>query len=65
MAEQVEIRTIRREAGVLVASACGPVVPSTTSTVHDGLAKLFAEGVPVLLDVSGLEFGLGPAPEVS
>ena len=62
--QQVEVRLIRREAGVVVASACGQVVRSTTSTVLDGLAKLFAEGVPVLLEVSGLEFGLGPAPEV-
>lgn len=65
MAEQhVEIRMVRRETGYVVASASGPVVRSTTPRVLEGLAKLFAEGVPVLLDVSGLEFAWAPAPEV-
>jgi AraC-like DNA-binding protein len=53
-----------RAAGLITASLRGPVVPETAPALLDGLAKLFADGVPVLLDVSELRLDWGPAPEV-
>lgn len=65
MAEQhVEIRVVRRDAGLIVASACGALAGSTAPALRDGLVKLLADGVPVVLDVSQLALEWAPAPEV-
>src|SRR3954454_22787253 len=61
--QRVELRTTDG-AGPLVASASGPVVPSTSPDLLHGLVKLLGEGEPVLVDVSGLQLDWGPAAEV-
>jgi AraC-like DNA-binding protein len=62
--QHVESRTVRRGAGLVVASASGPLVGSTAHELRDGLVKLLADGVPVVLDVSRLALEWAPAPEV-
>lgn len=64
MVEHVDIHTIRRDVGLVVASACGSLTGSTASGLRDGLTKLLADGVPVALDVSGLVLDWLPGPEV-
>jgi AraC-like DNA-binding protein len=63
-APRVELRATSTDAGVVVARAVGPVVGSTLVDLRDGLAKLLADGVPVLLDVSEVRLDWAPAPEV-
>jgi AraC-like DNA-binding protein/anti-sigma regulatory factor (Ser/Thr protein kinase) len=60
----IVLRTTRRDVGCLVAAACGEVTTATVATLRTGLDKLLAEGIPVLLDVSGLRLTWAPAPEV-
>ncbi|HEX8520015.1 MAG TPA: hypothetical protein VF667_10535, partial [Pseudonocardia sp.] len=60
----VAVRPVGREAGVLVAAAQGEVTAATAVELRAGVDKLLAEGVPVLLDVSGLALTWAPAPEV-
>jgi len=61
--QRVELRTTDG-AGPLVASASGPVVPSTSPDLLHGLVKLLGEGEPVLVDISGLQLDWAPAAEV-
>jgi AraC-like DNA-binding protein len=60
----VELRTTCRAVGLVRASARGPVLRSTAPELRNGLAKLLADGVPVLLDVSELTLDWAPGPEV-
>ena len=60
----VAVRPVGREAGVLVAAAQGEVTAATAVELRAGVDKLLTEGVPVLLDVSGLALTWAPAPEV-
>lgn len=60
----VELGTVRRDSGRLVAAVRGEVTTATAVTLRTSLDKLFAEGLPVLLDVSGLRLTWAPAPEV-
>jgi AraC-like DNA-binding protein/anti-sigma regulatory factor (Ser/Thr protein kinase) len=63
-AQQVDLATTGRIGEFVVASARGRVTSSAVVALQDGLAKLLAEGSPVLLDVSGLELEWAPAPEI-
>lgn len=60
----VTVRPAGRDGGLLVATARGEVTTATATELRGGLDKLLAEGVPVLLDVSGLRLTWAPAPEV-
>jgi AraC-like DNA-binding protein/anti-sigma regulatory factor (Ser/Thr protein kinase)/catechol 2,3-dioxygenase-like lactoylglutathione lyase family enzyme len=61
---RVELRPVRSTIGFTVVSAHGRVTPSTMRELRDDLAKLLADGVPVLLDVADLHLDWAPAPEV-
>jgi AraC-like DNA-binding protein len=61
---RVELHTTAREAGRIVATARGVVSRSTATHLVDDLVKLLVDGVPVLLDVSGVQLEWAPAPEV-
>jgi len=61
---RVEVRTTGREAGSVVVCARGRVTSETSADLRDDLVKLLADGVAVLLDVSGLQLPWAPAPEV-
>jgi AraC-like DNA-binding protein len=60
----LELRITSRPAGSIQARACGEVALSTAPALRRGLAKLLADGVPVLLDVSQLRLTWPPGPEL-
>lgn len=60
----VELGTARLQDDCLVARARGEVTAATVTDLRMGLEKLLAEGLPVLLDVSGLRLTWSPGPEV-
>jgi AraC-like DNA-binding protein len=61
---RVELTTTGQVAGAAVVAARGPVTPAAVVPLRNGLVKRLADGVPVLLDVSGLRLDWAPAPEV-
>jgi hypothetical protein len=61
---RVELRTTALDAGRVVVTAHGAVARATSALLLDDLVKLLIDGVPVLLDVSGLQLEWAPAPEV-
>jgi AraC-like DNA-binding protein len=61
---RVELRETLRTAGLVVVSAHGRVAPASVVELRDGLVKLLADGVPVLLDVADLHLDWPPSPDI-
>src|SRR4051794_5761008 len=60
----VALRVTERGPDMTVVEAHGEENPGAAAELRDGLVKLLSEGVPVLLDLTGLRLGWAPAPEL-